>query len=83
MPGRRRRTTSRSTSTTRTATTTRRKAPARRAAKPAPERPVADPGERVWVLAVPFRAPAPDAQWQPDLQAHVWVGRELPPGLTA
>ena len=88
MPGRRRRTArstsrSRSTSTTRTTTTTRREAPARRTAKPAPERPVAGPGERVWVLAVPFRAPAPGAQWRADLQAHVWIGRELPPELAA
>jgi hypothetical protein len=88
VPGRRRRTgrstsQSRSTSTTRTTTTTRREAPARRTAKPAPERPVPGPGERVWVLAVPFRAPAPGAQWRPDLQAHVWVGRELPPELAA
>jgi hypothetical protein len=35
----------------------------------------------VWVLAVPFRAPAPGAQWHPGLQAHVWVGAELPPEL--
>jgi hypothetical protein len=42
---------------------------------------VAGPGERVWVLAVPFRAPAPGAQWHPGLQAHVWVGRELPAEL--
>ena len=28
-------------------------------------------------------APAPGAQWRPDLQAHVWVGRELPPELAA
>ncbi|MGY1622466.1 helicase [Geodermatophilus sp. SYSU D00965] len=88
MPGRRRRTarsTSQSRSTTTRSTTTstaaRRAAPARRTAKPAPERPVAGPGERVWVLAVPFRAPAPGAQWRPDLQAHVYVGRELPPEL--
>jgi hypothetical protein len=90
MPGRRRRTSSRSTGTRRrtsTATTTRkattaRKAPARRpAAKAAPELPVAGPGERVWVLAVPFRAPAPGASWHPGLQAHVWVGRQLPPEL--
>ncbi|HYO37266.1 MAG TPA: helicase, partial [Geodermatophilus sp.] len=42
---------------------------------------MAGPGERVWVLAGPFRAPAPGAQWRADLQAHVWVGRELPPEL--
>jgi hypothetical protein len=35
----------------------------------------------VWVLAVPFRAPAPGAVWRPELQAHVWIGVELPPEL--
>jgi hypothetical protein len=43
--------------------------------------PVAGPGERVWVLAVPFRAPAPGAVWHAGLQAHVWVGAQLPPEL--
>jgi hypothetical protein len=87
MPGRRRRTTTRSTSTTgstsstRSTTATRRKPASRRTPAPVPDRPVAGPGERVWVLAVPFRAPAPGAQWRPDLQAHVWVGRDLPPEL--
>src|SRR5215212_8314852 len=67
MPGRRRRsTTSRRTTTTRKRTT----APAR-SKKPAPELPV----------AVPFRAPAPGAAWHAGLQAHVWVGPELPPEL--
>ncbi|WP_347058666.1 helicase [Blastococcus sp. HT6-30] len=33
------------------------------------------------MLAVPFRAPAPGAVWHPGLQAHVWVGRELPAEL--
>jgi hypothetical protein len=42
---------------------------------------VAGPGERVWVLAVPFRAPAPGAQWHAGLQAHVWIGRDLPAEL--
>jgi hypothetical protein len=88
MPGRRRRTTTgRARSTTRARTPTRkvttrasapRKATTRTAA---PELPVAGPGERVWVLAVPFRAPAPGAVWHAGLQAHVWVGRELPPEL--
>jgi superfamily II DNA or RNA helicase len=80
MPGRRRRTTSRSTGTIRTATT-RRRAPARRAAAAPAERPVAGPGERVWVLAVPFRAPAPGASWHAGLSAHVYVGRSLPAAL--
>jgi hypothetical protein len=75
MPGRRRRrpTTSRARTTTRTRTAPR---------KPAtPELPSAGSGERVWVLAVPFRAPAPGATWHAGLQAHVWVGRELPAEL--
>jgi hypothetical protein len=79
MPGRRRRrtTTTRSRTTTRTTTKA-----ARKPARPAkPDLPVAGPGERVWVLAVPFRAPAPGATWHAGLQAHVWVGRELPPEL--
>lgn len=85
MPGRRRRSTSTSGGTRKrsTAATHRRRAPAKpsRAAKPGPEVPVAGPGERVWVLAVPFRAPAPGAVWHPGLQAHVWIGAELPPEL--
>ncbi|MGY1826779.1 helicase [Blastococcus sp. SYSU DS0541] len=86
MPGRRRsagssRSTGGSTRTRRTTAT--RKASPRRPApkKTAPELPTAGPGERVWVLAVPFRAPAPGAVWHPGLQAHVWVGRALPPEL--
>jgi hypothetical protein len=76
MPGRRRRTTTTSRRTTSTRATT----PAR-SKKAAPELPTAGPGERVWVLAVPFRAPAPGAVWHPGLLAHVWVGDELPPEL--
>jgi hypothetical protein len=76
MPGRRRRST---TSRTRTTTSKRTTGPNR--AKPAPEMPVAGPGERVWVLAVPFRAPAPGAVWHAGLQAHVWTGAQLPPEL--
>jgi len=88
MPGRRRRTrrttTGRTTTgrtTTGTTATRRATSPARRAGKPAPELPTAGRGERVWVLAVPFRAPAPGATWHAGLQAHVWVGAELPPEL--
>jgi hypothetical protein len=83
MPGRRRRSTSRASTTARNRTTTtapRRRAPAK-PGKAAPDLPVAGPGERVWVLAVPFRAPAPGATWHPGLQAHVWVGAELPGDL--
>jgi hypothetical protein len=90
MPGRRRRTTGRTTTSRSTTgrqpagTSTKRRATSvapRRAAKAAPEVPTAGPGERVWVLAVPFRAPAPGAAWHAGLQAHVWVGAELPPEL--
>jgi hypothetical protein len=78
MPGRRR-TSSRSTSRSTTSTTRRTTTPApSRTKKAVPDLPAAGPGERVWVLAVPFRAPAPGAVWRPDLQAHVWVGAELP-----
>jgi hypothetical protein len=69
MPGRRRRSTSSRTRSTSSKRTT------------AAEMPTAGPGERVWVLAVPFRAPAPGAVWHPGLQAHVWVGAHLPPEL--
>ncbi len=97
MPGRRRRssstttrrksTTSRNTAAGRTTTsgsrsrTASRATPSRRSGTAPVERPVAGPGERVWVLDVPFRAPAPGAQWRKDLQAHIWIGRVLPPEL--
>src|SRR4051812_27439935 len=55
--------------------------PAAKPSKPPVELPTAGPGERVWVLAVPFRAPAPGAVWHAGLQAHVWVGADLPPEL--
>jgi hypothetical protein len=95
MPGRRRRTSTTTRRSTSAATRTRaaaapaKRAPARRApakaagaaARTTAGVPVPGPGERVWVLAVPFRAPAPGAQWHKDLQAHVWVGARLPPEL--
>ncbi|MGY1781446.1 helicase [Geodermatophilus sp. SYSU D01036] len=73
MPGRRR------AATTTKRRTTKRRTAARR--PPVPDLPTAGPGERVWVLAVPFRAPAPGAVWHAGLQAHVWVGARLPPAL--
>ncbi|WP_040338851.1 helicase [Candidatus Blastococcus massiliensis] len=82
MPGRRRRSATSSRSSSGTTTRTRSAATRKRAAstpsKAPAELPVAGPGERVWVLAVPFRAPAPGAVWHPGLQAHVWVGAALP-----
>ncbi|MEU2350525.1 DEAD/DEAH box helicase family protein [Modestobacter sp. NPDC049651] len=91
MPGRRRRaTTTRSSSTSRTATA-RKAAPRKAASRTAAPRataaaaglPTAGPGERVWVLAVPFRAPAPGATWHAGLSSHVYVGAALPPALAA
>ncbi|WP_369135773.1 DEAD/DEAH box helicase family protein [Modestobacter sp. I12A-02662] len=76
MPGRRRRSSTRSAAPARPAP-----ARATRPRAAAPDLPVAGPGERVWVLAVPFRAPAPGATWHAGLSAHVYVGRELPPEL--
>jgi hypothetical protein len=89
VPGRRRRSTSSTRSTRSTGTTTARKpAPAKRAAPrtraaatPAADLPTARAGERVWVLAVPFRAPAPGAVWHAGLSAHVYVGPALPAAL--
>lgn len=42
------------------------------------------PGERVYVLAIPFRTPAPGAYWDQRLKAHTWVGRpaEVPEHLS-
>ncbi|WP_369140155.1 helicase [Modestobacter versicolor] len=86
MPGRRRRSTSstRSTSATRSAASTTTRARTRPAPKRAPAAaalPTARAGERVWVLAVPFRAPAPGATWHAGLSAHVYVGPSLPAAL--
>lgn len=65
------------------AVTTRAARTTRTSSRPAPPAaaPAAGPGERVWVLAVPFRAPAPGASWHAGLQAHVHVGATLPPAL--
>ena len=84
MPPRRRSTSTgsrRTAATTRTTSRTRKAAPRTATKKAAPELPTAGPGERVWVLAVPFRAPAPGAVWHAGLQAHVHVGRTLPAEL--
>jgi hypothetical protein len=86
MPGRRRRPAAAGKKAAPTGSTPRKAAPRKAvrrttsAAGPA-DLPTAGPGERVWVLAVPFRAPAPGAQWHAGLQAHVWVGVELPAAL--
>ncbi|MFC4604367.1 DEAD/DEAH box helicase family protein [Rhodococcus kronopolitis] len=57
---------------------TRRKNP--RAAAPA-DLPVAGPGERIWILDVPFRTPAPGSRWYPKPRVHAYVGPTLPDEL--
>ncbi|MCZ2827437.1 helicase [Modestobacter sp. VKM Ac-2986] len=51
------------------------------AAKAAAGLPTAPAGQRVWALAVPFRAPAPGATWHAGLSTHVYVGASLPAAL--
>lgn len=78
MPPRKRRTT-RKTSTARTSATS-------RAAKPAPIPPVVGPGERLFILSVPFEergvANANGARWDPYHRQTIYVGAALPYGLT-
>lgn len=63
--------------------TTRKTAPKKTVAKKSsratmPEVPTAGPGERVWLLDVPFRTPAPGAQFVKKWKSYAWVGTELP-----
>jgi len=51
------------------------------AAKAGAGLPTAPAGQRVWALAVPFRAPAPGATWHAGLSTHVYVGASLPAAL--
>lgn len=71
--------------TTRRRTTRKRTTTTRRVAPP-PEPPVAGPGERIWVLTVPYpeRALASiyGARWNAAVRATVYVGAQLPAGLT-
>lgn len=78
MPPRKRRTSSR--------TTTGRTSTASRAAKPAQAPPVIGPGERLFVLSVPFAergvATANGARWDPYHRQTIYLGPALPYGLT-
>ena len=63
--------------------TTRKTAPKKTVAKKSsratmPDVPTAGPGERVWLLDVPFRTPAPGAQFVKKWKSYAWVGTELP-----
>lgn len=78
MPPRRRKTTTRKTAARRTT-------PAR-APKPDPIPPVVGPGERLFVLSVPFEeraiATANGARWDPYHRQTIYVGQALAYGLT-
>lgn len=40
--------------------------------------PVAGPGERLWVLDVPYGTQVEGATWHPAVKTHLYVGRRLP-----
>ena len=40
--------------------------------------PVAGPGERLWVLDVPYGTQVDGASWHPMVKTHLYVGRDLP-----
>ena len=55
--------------------------------KTPPPLPARGPGERYWVLDVPYEERAllvgSGAVWRGDLKVTLWVGRRLPAGLAA
>ncbi|WP_201265252.1 helicase-related protein [Rhodococcus sp. P1Y] len=74
-----------STATAKKRTTTTRKKAVRKTASPDLRLP--DPGERVWVLDVPFEdralASASGARWHPGPRVFAYYGTELPDGLAS
>src|SRR3954463_8414398 len=61
----------------------RRSASRRRRGTRQPQRPlpVAGPGERLWVLDVPYGTQVDGASWHPAVRTHLYVGRDLPAHL--
>ncbi|MCW2817633.1 MAG: helicase, partial [Marmoricola sp.] len=45
--------------------------------------PTAGPGERIWVLDVPYGTQVEGASWHPVVRTHLNVGRHLPGHLAA
>src|SRR4051794_20852251 len=43
--------------------------------------PTAGPGERLWVLDVPYGTQVDGASWHPAVKTHLYVGRALPAHL--
>ncbi|MGO2719396.1 helicase [Brachybacterium tyrofermentans] len=67
----------RRSSTRRRSGSTRRKG-SRQSQRPLP---VAGPGERLWVLDVPYGTQVEGAAWHPSVKMHLYVGRSLPAHL--
>ncbi len=42
---------------------------------------MAGPGERIWVLDVPYGTQVDEASWHPAVKTHLYVGRSLPASL--
>jgi hypothetical protein len=66
----------------RTSTRRRRRSSRRRGSSSAPrELPFVGPGERLWILDVPYGTQVEGASWHPAVKMHVHVGRTLPAHL--
>ncbi|WP_114854508.1 DEAD/DEAH box helicase family protein [Brachybacterium sp. YJGR34] len=66
----------------RSSTRRRRRSPRRKGSAGAPrELPFVGPGERLWVLDVPYGTQVEGATWHPAVRMHLHVGRELPAHL--
>ena len=62
--------------------TRRRRSPRRsRATRTPRELPFVGPGERIWVLDVPYGTQVEGASWHPAVKMHLFVGRHLPAHL--
>ncbi len=57
--------------------------PSSRKPSAASDVPEAAAGHRIWVLDVPFRAPAPGSRYYKGIKAHAYVGEQLPAELAA
>ncbi|WP_245810198.1 hypothetical protein [Brachybacterium massiliense] len=70
-------------SSTRRSTTRRRRRSPRRKGSSSAQRPLpfVGPGERTWVLDVPYGTQVEGASWHPAVKMHLFVGRHLPAHL--
>jgi hypothetical protein len=65
----------------RPSTARRRTSSPRRGGKSERPLPIVGPGERLWVLDVPYGTQVDGATWHPAVRTHLHVGRELPAHL--